>query len=48
MRQYVFALIGLVFVRAMLLLADRYPDPLQSSPHGGMPMASIGEVLGRL
>lgn len=49
MRHYLFTLICFTFVSVMLLLADRYPDHPQSSSHGpAMPVASIGEVFGRL
>jgi hypothetical protein len=49
MRHYFFVLIGTAFIGSLLLLSDRYPDGPQASRHGpAMPVASIGEVFGRL
>ena len=49
MRHYLFALICTTVVGSLLLLGDRYPDGPQATRHGpAMPVASIGEVFGRL
>ena len=49
MRHYLFTLICFAVVGTLLLLADRYPGDSQSTRDGpAMPVASIGEVFGRL
>lgn len=49
MRHYLFTLICCAAVGTLLLLADPYSDNSRSSAQvHAMPVASIGDVLGRL